>query len=239
MPLIESPRHTAADLELWRSLEVADRLHARFITRKVDQSLDAIREFVSAGECYCGVSWGKDSVVVGHLARIVDRSIPLVHLRPTNHNPDCDFVRDDYFKRFPGQRYSEVAVDYSHITSNCPDSDRDELTDKKWYAAIDECDQRFGSRHVLGIRKDESGGRAIRMMTHGLNSKNGSAPIGWWTTQDVFAYLAVIDLPVHPAYACLGGGRWARDQLRVAEIGDTHGKQYGRGIWEKEYYGET
>jgi phosphoadenosine phosphosulfate reductase len=92
---------------------------------------------------------------------------------------------------------------------------------------------------MLGIRADESSGRRIRTLRWGLNSPNGSAPIAKWSTQDVFSYLAVNDLPVHPAYAMLGGGRWPRERLRVAEIGDSHGTGGGRREWEMEYYGDV
>jgi phosphoadenosine phosphosulfate reductase len=75
--------------------------------------------------------------------------------------------------------------------------------------------------------------RAIRW---GTTSTNALAPIIHWKTADVFAYLAKYDLPIHPAYACLGGGRWPREKIRVAEIGDTHGGFHGRYEWEMEYY---
>jgi phosphoadenosine phosphosulfate reductase len=74
------------------------------------------------------------------------------------------------------------------------------------------------------------------MLRWGLNSPKGCSPIGRWNTADVFGYLAIHDLPIHPAYAMLGGGRWPRERLRVAEIGDTHGAGGGRAEWEKEYY---
>jgi phosphoadenosine phosphosulfate reductase len=171
---------------------------------------------------------------------VIAPSVPLAHLRPTNHNPDCDAVRDDYFTRFPGQSYHEVLVDYGSLhAQHLPDSELDRETDRAWYAAIRDCEERFGPRHVLGIRADESGGRKMRCRVWGENSPNGCAPIAWWTTADVFAYLAHHDLPVHPAYAMFGGGRWPRERLRVAEIGDTHGRGGGRAEWEAEYYGDV
>ena len=65
-----------------------------------------------------------------------------------------------------------------------------------------------------------------------------ASQLAFWRAADVFAYLAQRGLPVHPAYGYLGGGRWARERLRVAEIGDTHGRLSGRGEWEQEYYGD-
>ena len=235
--LISSPRHTPADLALWAEYEEADRAYSHMprLARKVTRSMAVLREFLAAGKSYGGVSHGKDSTVLWHLLYMVG-GCDLVHLRPSNHNPDCDLVRDDLLHRWP-MAYSEVPIDYGDLhVRRLPDHVLDKLTDERWYAAIRNAGEPYAGRHILGIRADESGGRKIRMLRWGESSPNACAPIGWWTTQDVFSYLALHDLPVHPAYACLGGGRWPRDRLRVAEIGDTHGKGGGRSEWEREYY---
>lgn len=240
--LIPSPRHRPADLALWAELEAADRANAgrSALATRVQRSVMAIREFVAAGPCYAGTSWGKESVALCHLLRSAAPGVPLVHLRPTNHNPDCDAVRDAYFARWPGQSYSEVAVDYGRVhAAGLTDQAQDRATDRAWYAAIRESGRPFAGRHLLGIRAGESFGRRLRCRIWGESSPNGCAPLAWWTTAEVFAYLARHGLPVHPAYAMLGGGRWPRERLRTAEIGDTHGKGSGRAAWEREYYGDV
>lgn len=239
--LIPSPRHTAKDLELWREYEVADLIHGKrpALQRRVARSLSAIGEFIGRGPCYCGVSWGKDSVVVADLVRQVDPSIPLVHLRPTNHNPDCDEVREAYFATRTDQPYHEIAVDYSAIPHDAIDLDRDRLTDKRWNAAWQSASDRFGEHYISGIRAGEGRNRMMRCARWGESSINTCAPLAWWSAADIHGYLAINDLPSHPAYACLGGGRWPRDRIRTAEIGDTHGKGGGRREWEWEYYGEV
>lgn len=247
---MSSHRHKPADLSLWDDLESADFAHAsrQAFTRKVESAIETVALFVfgrNRKSCYAGVSWGKDSVTVAHLFWLTARRVPLVHLRPTNHNPDCDAVRDEYFARFPGQPYEEIEVDYSGINRNILTAqDLDAATDKRWYAAIAGVEKKYSNQHALGIRAEESSGRKMRMFRWGVESPNALAPIGRWTTQDVFAYLADNDLPVHPAYAMLGaatGGacRWPRDRIRVAEIGDTHGTGGGRAEWEMEYYGDA
>jgi len=239
--LILSDKHTAKDIELWQDHEFADQIHAssQRMRRMIDQASEAIQSFTADRACYAGVSWGKDSVVLAHLLWETAPHVPLMHLRPTNHNPDCDSVRDVYFTRFPGQPYDELQVDYSEINPLSTREEWDKATDSEWYRVIRKYSKAFGGRHILGIRSDESTGRRIRFCRWGLNSPNGSAPIGRWNTQDVFSYLAGYGLPVHPAYAMLGGGRWQRDRLRVAEIGDSHGTGGGRAEWETEYYGDT
>lgn len=234
--LISSPRHTPADIAMWTEHAEADHAYASLPTlgKRVERSLSVLREFLAAGRSYAGASHGKDSTVLWHLLWRVG-GCDMIHLRPSNHNPDCDVVRDELLRRFP-QPYSEVPIDYGDLhEQGLPDHELDKLTDQQWYAAIRAAGEPYGHRHILGIRADESGGRKIRMLRWGESSPNACAPIGWWSTQDVFAYLALHDLPVHPAYACLGGGRWSRERLRVAEIGDTHGKGSGRAEWEREY----
>lgn len=240
--LIQSDRHTEQDLELWRAHHEADLQHAksRRFRHKVAESINAIFEFSAGGNFYCGTSWGKDSVVVLHLLMCCRPQTVVMHLRPTNHNPDCDQVRDEFMKQTWVRHYDEIPVSYEGIDRcSLPQQELDRLTDQRWYAAIHDYERKVSKRHMLGIRADESGGRRIRTLRWGLNSPNGSAPIARWSTQDVFAYLAEHDLPVHPAYAMLGGGRWPRERLRVAEIGDSHGAGGGRREWEQEYYGDS
>jgi phosphoadenosine phosphosulfate reductase len=239
--LIKSERHTTADLELWREMEEADRVHSfsAVLQRKVAESIEAILQFSASGDFYCGTSWGKDSICVLHLLLCVRPQTVVMHLRPTNHNPDCDKVRDAFMERWSIQYYDEISVSYDGIDRcSVPHQELDRMTDQRWYAAIHDYERKVSRRHMLGIRADESGGRRIRTLRWGLNSPNGSAPIAKWSQQDVFAYLCRNGLPVHPAYAMLGGGRWPRERLRVAEIGDSHGTGGGRREWEQEYYGD-
>lgn len=240
--LIASHRHRSKDLELWDELESADLVNGARAQRlpRIDRSVNAIRLFMIGGPAYVGVSWGKDSVVVAHLCYLVNPMIPLINLRCTNRNPDCDAVRDAYLSAHSEQPYSEVVVDYGLLhASNLSNDELDRETDRRWYAAIRECAKPFAGRHILGVRADESGIRRMRCRQWGESSPKGCAPLAWWNQADVFGYLAVNGLPVHPAYAMLGGGRWPRDKLRTAEIGDTHGKGGGRAEWEAEYYGDV
>lgn len=245
--LVQSHRHTPADILYWQEYEDGDFASLAPSTKRIEQAGKDISDFLSSRwPVYAGVSWGKDSVVVAHLLWRFARHVPLVHLRPTNHNPDCDVVRDIYFSCFSGQSYQEIAVDYSGIDRvRLSREQLDKATDERWYAAIDSISIGGDSggrekcqRRIIGIRADESGGRKIRMFRWGVASKNSLAVIGFWRTDEVFAYLAKECLPVHPAYACLGGGRWERERIRVAEIGDTNGTGNGRREWEREYYGD-
>lgn len=234
--LIPSHRHTAKDLALWAEYEAADLLHGRSegLRWKVDQSTRAIREFVAAGSCYCSVSWGKDSVVLAHLVNMAAPSVPLVYLRgvPTS-NPDCLIVRNAFLSRFP-MPYREVDVVYETVDFLGDDA-KQKAGEKLWLDTM----RAQGDRYLCGIRADESGGRAIRFRKWGLTGPNCCGPLGWWTARDVFAYLAVNGLPVHPVYAMLGGGRWPREKLRTDELLGARGTWAGRRQHEEEYYGDV
>lgn len=226
--LIPSHRHTVKDLELWRDYEATDLLHAETIESKVNRSLDAIQAFTGQS-CYGSVSWGKDSVVMSHLIYRSAPNVPLWFVRPVNRQrtPERDLVRDAFLDRFP-VIYDEIDVPYSKQAT-------DQECENLFFAAF----RSIGPRHITGIRADESTGRKIRMFRHGLESPNTLAPLGWWTAADVFAYLAKHNLPVNPAYAMLGGGRWDRSQLRVDDLGGNRGRGIGREEWEREYYGDV
>ena len=72
----------------------------------------------------------------------------------------------------------------------------------------------------------------------GDRDRENAGPAGLVSAADVFAYLASRQLPVHPAYAMLGGGRYQRDRIRVSSLGGRRGDGMGRAEWEREYYGD-
>ena len=223
--LIPSHRHTPEDLILWQQLERVDKMR-RVSEYKLQRSLDAIREF-SKQPCYCSVSWGKDSVVVAHLVATLAPRVPMAWIRlDAADNPDCIAVRDAFLSQFPHVRYEEVIHE-----GDVPASGR-----LRSGAKI--LDRTYGSR-ITGVRADESYTRLMRMARWGESTNNTLAPLGWWTFADVMSYLAAENLPVHPAYAMLGGGRWPRERLRVASIGGERGSGGGRSEWEREYYGDV
>lgn len=231
--LIKSHRHTAADLKLWAEYYAADRMHADLINLRVVSAMRAIEMFLQKGPAYLSVSWGKDSVCVAHLVHSIAPDTPTIHVRQSNELPETLLVRDAFFERWPMSGYRETFVSYDdseHVTASST-----KAFDKLFFAAFDS----MGERRITGIRAEESGGRRVRMRTHGLASINALAPIGWWKAADVYAYLAKHDLPTHPSYAMLGGGRWKRGRLRVDGLGGAGGDQFGRAEWEKEYYGDV
>ncbi len=235
--LIPSPRHTAKDLELWAELEAMDCvLGARpQLAAKAERSIQAIRSFTTHGPCYASISWGKDSVVLAYLCGLAGPRIPLVHIKALPvANPESYRVRDNFIERFQ-PRYHEIEIDYRSIDASLTFDEIEKAKDRIFFDAF----AKLKRPHISGIRADESHGRKMRMRRWGLITDNTCAPLGWWSVSDVFAYLAINDLPVHPNYAMLGGGRWDRRHVRVDELAGERGTGLGRLQWEQEYYPEV
>lgn len=220
--LIVSPRHTRRDLDRWAELEREDAVRARHPRLATLASMARV-ELARFRPDYVGVSWGKDSVVLAHLARQVDSAWPLVWVRAEGvENPDCVLVRDAFLAQWPGV-YDEISV------APGPDG-------KTSAPGFAEAARRYGPRYASGVRADESGSRRLRARAHGCSTETTCAPLSWWTAAHVFAYLHLHGLPVHPAYACLGGHTWERHRLRVGAVGGERGRGHGRAEWERRYY---
>ncbi len=218
MALIASPRHTREDLRVWAEREAMDRLLGAQLAHRETSARQAIADFLASGPAYVSMSWGKDSTTVAHLATCVVPEIALIWFAAgAMENPDCVLVRDAFVGRF-GPRYFEIQTP----ANGDPDS---------W-----DVDTR-SSRRITGIRSEESSVRAMSAATHGIATHRTCRPILRWTHEEVFAYLARHDLPVHPAYACSFGGALVRDRIRVGPLGGDHGTGHGRAEWERRYYG--
>lgn len=241
--LVQIDRHTEEDIILWDEYFIIDKLyyemHYKRLQQKEEKTINNIINFAIDKNCYYGISWGKDSTVLSHLIFRSQIDLTGVHLYcHPSHNPYCDLVRDQFLDKF-GINYCEINVDYSDIyKQNLPDTLQDKLTDKRFYDGFKKAEQLFGPKHISGIRSEESGKRRIRSQTYGINTNNTSAPLSYWTNQEIFAYLSYYDLPIHPNYAMLGSGLFKRDKIRVAEIGDISGNGVGRRLWEEQYYGD-
>lgn len=237
MSLIPSPRHSADDLAVWARLERLDRLRVLQGSRRMDRlestAMGHIREFLETGPAWVGTSWGKDSVVVAHLARRVDPEIPVCWVvTPKWETPECWAVRDAFNEAHPGlyREYSDhelpISVDGG---TGLPVALINDAED--WPPVQD-----FGPRYITGVRSEESASRKSRQRRYGVASKNTCAPITTWRGDDVFAYLCRYDLPIHPAYAMSRGGLLDRRWLRVAPLGGIRGIGMGRRQWERHYY---
>jgi len=241
MTLLASSRHTAADLRRWVELERQDATVARSTKMAALEhgALVALRDFARAGPCYASVSWGKDSVVLAHLAwrlRADGLSIPLAWFPAGSlENPDNVRVRDAFLEMHPGVEYREVDAGPATPERARGGGDGHDGAQEEFEAAA----KKLGWRYASGVRGEESTARALRMRRYGLATERTCAPLGWWRSEHVFAYLFAHGLPVHPAYACLMDGQLDRGEVRVATIGGRRGVGRGRREWERRYYPVT
>ena len=235
--LIKCERHTEEDLLLYDDLNEMDivNFENNHIKEKEEKAKKLIKNFIELhrGNCYCSVSWGKDSVVVADLCLRVDKKIPIVWIKVLPiYNPYCVDVRDKFLYIYKNICYTEYVSKCIIDNIGCIHS-KGTLEKGFKKACID-----YGNKYITGIRSEESAIRTLRSKMYGEISVNTCAPINHWKNQDVFAYLAYYDLPIHPNYAMLGGGRYKREYLRVASLGGKRGMERGRREWEKEYYGD-
>lgn len=224
MGLIRVAEHRPEDLRAWEEASRGDLAYARTEAhaRQVMEAMRELREFAARGPCYVSTSWGKDSLVVAHMMHVMGLDLPLVWVRLEGRdNPMCPPTRDAFLARFPCD-YHEVTVPIEHIGAHGPD----------WGFAV--ATERWG-RYISGVRAAESRERKIRCRK-GLSLPSSCAPLGWWGSVDVWAYLASHDVPITPVYACTFGGRITRDDVRTASIGGERGRRFGRAEWEAWYF---
>ena len=235
--LIDSPRLTDTDRAAWDNLERYDRAFAAaFPPAKIQRAHQVIRDFAAAGPCYVSTSWGKDSTVVAHLAATSGVRLPLVYVRMRQwENPDCLTVRDQFLDLYgDAVDYHEYEVDGGpRWWDDAPLQQRSGSHVGNQFA---EADRTHGGRHITGVRGEESRIRDMAMAIWGEAGPRACRPIGRWTAIDVFAYLHLHDLPVHPAYAMSFGGTKDRRWIRVSPIGGISNAHKDRADWEERYY---
>lgn len=239
--LIDSPRITPADRAIWDELLEQDKIYARSngYKRHLQITESILSDFITASKesgkrYYVGLSWGKDSVCLADMMHRLGAKCKYVYIRNLAREPEGNISVRDAFLETHDIDYEEIAYDYSHADRTYFDRNG---KPKKWQHILAELKEKYGC-HVTGIRYDESAKRKRRFRTMGLETEYSFAPFRYFDVYDVFAYLYERDLPVHPNYAMLGGGRWDKYLRRVTAIGNPEGDGIGRTEWEKEYYAD-
>lgn len=242
--LVESKRYTRRDKEAWDRLERIDALTCRTdpYHRRVARAKKELAAFARQhiDDCYAGASWGKDSTVLMHLVAVSGLRIPCCYVKVLPlANPDCVKVRDVFLAKHD--------IDYHEIVLEATRKEDGFLSGGETLRrGFKMAAKRWGKHRITGIRSAESNDRARRQAMWGASSILSCAPITYWLTSDVWAYLYEHGLPVHPTYACSLGGFLDRDQLRVAGLkweGEEEGMRPIRGgmrrvSHEQQYYRE-
>ncbi len=213
MSLIHSARFKKDDLQYWNKISRNDPINASRIERMEQKALNDIADF---GETSVAVSWGKDSLVVAHLALRVNPKTVIWNAEGKVENPDNPAVSSAFLDRYPttfhSYRYRGLSDMLGWVNKN------------------------YHPKNVSGVRAQESSDRRISRAVHGVSTHKMCRPIIDWPVWAVWAYLNLYDLPIHPAYAYSLGGLFNRDLIRVHSIGDHLGRGAGRREWEQQYY---
>ena len=229
--LIESPRWRPGDRDAWDKASKLDIAYG-FTRKMAGRILSAEREiasWASARKGYVACSWGKDSVVVADLSRVTNWPLVWIRIEPIA-NPDCLRVRDEFLRINPHTAYDEICYTLP------PGDDGDTGRSSPKFQGFAEAVKRYGDCYISGVRGAESASRAKLLKATAGVTVRSLAPLIKWSDQDVFSYLALMNLPIHPAYAMTFGGAVDRGRVRVGEIGGHSGAGTGRTEWEKAYY---
>ena len=180
------------------------------------------RDFMVGCEAQYGplalsVSWGKDSLVMAHLAR--DLSLPYVWLSCGEFDdwPDTEEVAERFCKRWPVKVHKvgcmSVAECYRtagrfYVFAETQEQKKaDRLYSDSFIETITGTIRDMGCKgSFIGLRAEESRGRLRLLRFRGrlLYSKTHRLwecfPLAWWTGRDIWAYIFAYDIPYSEMY---------------------------------------
>lgn len=166
--------------------------------RKVTQAKAIIQEAMSIAPAYVACSWGKDSVVLLHIAQQIVPDILAFHYgsfeSSTGIVSNFPAVISSYCERFSPNYQELIAKPEWAFT---PDTVRDRI-----HSVIN---TDFYKMALVGVRAQESKVRriAIRKYGHTHQYKDGlwrCFPLSYWDTKDIWAYTVANELPYLDAY---------------------------------------
>lgn len=200
---------------IWDDYRPEDYLWARLpvFARRVRRAQDIVAEWLEqTKKPYIAVSGGKDSVAMCHLVQsVAGRPLPVMWHDSGVEWPETETALE--------RLRSMGIISEFHIVR--PDTDvlhlkRQQIAGaisaaQKDHIALFEPIQRFVASHgfdgvSLGLRMEEGKGRKLDGIKHGpvFRKKDGllrCIPVYAWTWQDVYAYIAIHRLPLHPIYS--------------------------------------
>jgi len=157
--------------------------------RKVEQAKAVIQEALEISPAYVACSWGKDSLVMAHLAWLKNPTIQIVHIGAQYQDKLDNYleVESDFQRRFPCL-YSRVDLDMRNAKST-----------------FDSIQSTLPPLAFVGLRAEEGKRRRASLSSKGsiYQYKDGSyraCPLAWWAWKDVWAYIVLHDLKYLASY---------------------------------------
>lgn len=241
-----------SDGHRWDDYRKEDLLHARLPVhkRRVAKAQGIAREWIRKCERpYIALSGGKDSVAMLHLIQGVAAAPVSVmwhdsgvewpgveqvigRLQAMGLIEDLIIVRPDtdVFELKRRQARGEISAETK---------DRIAL-----FRPIERTIEKYGFDGVaVGLRKGESRGRYLDRITHGpIHRRKGGllrcTPLVDWEWQDVFAYIATHQLPLHPIYSAPLHNLEHRGRIRLSWWLSTDHYRHGELRWIRLVYPE-
>lgn len=206
--------------------------HSRSFKNKLARATDLILKHPD----YCvSVSWGKDSVVMLHLAASLLKSVNAVHGRyktECERFEDMDYVSNMVLGMFNNIDYSEALVTGNwQMYERCGHFFIDPSTPEEnkahtWYREqwSDEIGKLTGDKVMIGMRPDESRIRRMLVARFGSSytTKSGRStvlPLTGWSGKDVWSYLIANNLPWLKIYDVSRSRERARSDFAFGEKG--------------------
>lgn len=209
--------------------------------KKVDRALDVIRRAAEIGAVGVAFSGGKDSTVVLDLVRRVIPDAPVGFFDSgCELESTLDLVRRERAEIVqPRLSILDMARyagwwDYADpVDPGCP-------FDAK-LILVQEPSEAFVVRRrlrviVTGLRAEESGARKRNATSRGELHLGADrtwycAPLAFWKTSDVWAYIASRGLDYNAAYDRMAEARVPRESQRVATLLGERGSGWGRHVY--------
>lgn len=228
-----------------REYEVWARTAA--FSRRVEGAKRVLDDAASRGECVVMTSWGKDSVAQLDLAIEHLGPVRAIHLASSYRLPGSERVAEHFAARcdvsaVPDARSVEDVIAWlrevglPHEREGSGRKAGTRIKTSRGAAALADSGARL---QMLGMRIAEGGPRAIWLRRAGpVYEARGAwvaCPLAYWSTRDVWAYIASRGLPYPALYDCETHGQ-TRETLRNTGWLTLAGAQEGRVAWLEAHY---
>lgn len=253
--MTSEPLLTDEDGRIWDAWYRQALVHARTAVHRARLDVARRRVLRMAEACpdaYVSWSAGKDSTALLHLVRR-ECGVPG---RVMSHRDDLDFPGEEaYIQRWSAAwgievdflRPAFVLQDWIRGHADELDADGDlhsraaAFSEASFYSLLDEYRGRLGVPGVyLGLRADESRGRAMNRATRGVqyrkaNGETICTPLADWRGIDVYAYLLSRGIDLLPVYRCVRLHE-SPDRVRQAWWLPGATTRHGGMVWLRAYY---
>jgi 3'-phosphoadenosine 5'-phosphosulfate sulfotransferase (PAPS reductase)/FAD synthetase len=186
-------------------------------------------------DAYIALSGGKDSTVLTRLVLDVNPDALVVHsYHPDNETPEAerivDALRDLW--GFELVRADAPSLIEMYAELGVPETlEANQRFDRKYVQRLRRTHDHLGGGTFLGLRADESRGRAWNRRRRGLlyrydETRWHCCPLGDWRVEDVWSFIVLHRLPYADIYDNPRAGGWRR--ARVGDWSGTTGAEWGR-----------